>query len=481
MMRTRGSSTSRPSRPQLRTTHYEEPVLEFAGARQHVDQKTGLSVFGPASLGTKRHPARIRLGFVGSGRSIESAQDWFYRAVKGIQGVESEGLMHFPGCAPDRGFFTELLYNPAPVATITRHELSDFAVPKLRKERFAAALQLVSDRVRLLSQQDDPPDCVILALPDEMLELAKTVDYRDPKLGKVHRDFRRALKAELMRHKLPTQILLQRTSEAEPDARNVDHPSRVAWNLLTSLFYKGKGLPWRPVGLEASTCYIGISFFRPLAAETGTLRSAVAQAFDQDGNGLVLRGPDFTWNEQKDGKSPHLTDNQAEDLLKLVLRRYKEETDQLPSRVVVHKTSRFFPAELEGFRKALREVPRFDLVSVSPTSEIRLLREGKYPPLRGTLFEVGLMSYLYTTGYISALDTYPHGHVPSALQIADHHGDSFIRQIVSEILALTKMNWNSAGFAGTFPITIRFSRLVGDILREIPDGREPEPNFKYYT
>ena len=29
-------------------------------------------------------------------------------------------------------------------------------------------------------------------------------------------------------------------------------------------------------------------------------------------------------------------------------------------------------------------------------------------------------------------------------------------------------------------VTLRFSRLVGDIMREIPSNREPEPQFKYY-
>ncbi|HYG09355.1 MAG TPA: hypothetical protein VD835_05235 [Pyrinomonadaceae bacterium] len=42
------------------------------------------------------------------------------------------------------------------------------------------------------------------------------------------------------------------------------------------------------------------------------------------------------------------------------------------------------------------------------------------------------------------------------------------------------MNWNSANFSGLMPITIRFSRLVGDILREIPIDKEPQPKYKYY-
>jgi hypothetical protein len=30
------------------------------------------------------------------------------------------------------------------------------------------------------------------------------------------------------------------------------------------------------------------------------------------------------------------------------------------------------------------------------------------------------------------------------------------------------------------PITLTFSRLVGDIMKEIPEDREPMPQFKFY-
>jgi len=45
---------------------------------------------------------------------------------------------------------------------------------------------------------------------------------------------------------------------------------------------------------------------------------------------------------------------------------------------------------------------------------------------------------------------------------------------------LTKMNWNSANFSGLWPITLRFARLVGEVLREVGD-KEPEPKYKFYV
>jgi hypothetical protein len=75
---------------------------------------------------------------------------------------------------------------------------------------------------------------------------------------------------------------------------------------------------------------------------------------------------------------------------------------------------------------------------------------------------------------------FPHGHVPSPLEISEHHGDSSIEDICREILALTKLNWNSSFFASAEPITLKFSRTVGGVMKEMPNGVEPRPQFKFY-
>lgn len=480
---TRNKSKPRPSLldfPYLHAAYLEEPSLQFGCRREHVDPKTGITLFGPRSIDLfQRHPEVVKVGLIGSGQSLGSAQQWLNSCVVGVEGEGDD--IRFPGCMEDRGFFTRIVTDDAWVEPITQHELSSVARPHLRKERFNIALNMISDKLRLLSQKDRPPGYIILALPDKLLEHCRTVEYKDTELGDVHQDFRRAIKAEAMKYRIPTQILLQKVTEALPKAKNVDSKSECAWNVFTGLYFKAGGIPWSPTGFAPGTCYIGISFFRPVGwRRTNTVRTSIAQAFDEHGGGLVLRGQDFVWDEQKFGRSPHLSEEQSAELIQMVLRRYQDEMKQTPSRVVVHKSSRFWPAERSGLEQALAGVSRFDFVSVQQTSAIRLLRAGQYPPLRGTSFSVGQHYFLYTTGFIFALNAYPHGHVPSPLQVTDHIGDSPIETILKEILVLTKMNWNSAAFAGVAPITLRFSRLVGDIMREIPPDREPLPQFKYY-
>jgi hypothetical protein len=234
--------------------------------------------------------------------------------------------------------------------------------------------------------------------------------------------------------------------------------------------------------LPQGTCYVGIGFYRPLGTFT-TMQTSLVQAFDERGEGLVLRGHDFEWDPSKTGsRSPHLTAEAAHQLMELVLDRYEREIRQTPARVVVQKTSRYWPDECDGFRSAIEaKVRRYDLMALAPQSSVRLITTSKYPPLRGTRFSIGDLDYLYTTGYIAALNEFHGMHVPAPLLVADHVGqDSSRETLLREVLALTKLNWNSAALGGLLPITIKFSGLVGEIMREIPADREPLPQFKFY-
>lgn len=468
---------SRLPLPHIHCDYLEEPSLLFCGNREHISARTGIATFGPRSLDIpQRHPDITRVGIIGSGRSQESAYQWIMSCLPGVEGDREHDT--FPGYTENRGFYTALRFSDQWNETITQNDLRAVVQPRLLKDRFIAALEVVSDKLRSIAHQDSPPDYVVLALPDDLLINCETVDYIENKQD-VHRDFRRVLKAEAMQHRLPTQILRQRTSEAAPDSKEIDHKSRVAWNFFSSMYFKTGGIPWSPKGLMAGTCYIGISFYRPLGSSS-TVCASVAQAFNEYGDGMVLRGQDFQWDTNIQGRSPHLDHNQAKALIDLVLKQYKETVKSLPQRVVVHKSSRFWQAEKDGFQDALSDISFYDLVAIRPTNRIRLLREGQYPPLRGTAFTVDDVCYLYTTGYIPALKAYPHGHVPSPLQITDYVGDTPLTTIEEEILLLTKMNWNTTAFADVRPITLRFSQLVGDIMREIPISREPLPQFKYY-
>ena len=170
----------------------------------------------------------------------------------------------------------------------------------------------------LITGRDHPLDYVVVALPDELVAKCRSVEYSDTGVGKVYRNLRRSLKAAAMRYDTPTQILLEKTIDTFGSDKTTVHPAQIAWNLFTGMYFKVEGLPWGPTGLASGTCYIGVSFFRPLG-DSSSLRTSVVQAFDENGQGLVLRGHKFMWDEEKYGKTPHLPADQAKVLIDMVL------------------------------------------------------------------------------------------------------------------------------------------------------------------
>lgn len=147
---------------------------------------------------------------------------------------------------------------------------------------------------------------------------------------------------------------------------------------------------------------------------------------------------------------------------------------------MIHKTSRFSADEIAGFDAACDLVPRKDYVTIG-WRDIQFYRTGAYPPLRGTYVKFSDTDLLlYTSGYVPFLRTYPGIRVPQPMEILEHHGDSPWLTVLEEILALTKMNWNTADFANAQPITLAFSQKVGRILAELPPNVPPRPEYRFY-
>jgi hypothetical protein len=465
--------------PELTCRYFSEPMLRFAGGREHVDPKIGLARFGPLSFQPlKRHPNRVRVGFVGTTETVETAQQWISINARGVPGDEKHP--DFPGCGLDRGFHTTLDFDKDWIEILTQTELDDVLSIRSREDKFEKALDLIESKFKLLDRKDLKPEYVVLTIPEILSSKVFSVDYPVKGLGMVHRDLRRAIKARIMKYKIPTQLMDQKTIEF----RDPDYPAKIAWNFFTGLYFKAGGSPWGPTGLVPGTCYMGIRSYRGLGSSNPTIFTSLVQAFDEHGEGLVFRGPDFEWDPKAhESKAPHLKLEDAYKLVQFALEKYQLEMDQLPSRVVIHKSSRWTADEKAGVRQGLRDkVTKYDLVALQKQDSVRLITVSKYPPLRGTRFTVGELDFLYTTGFVAELGQFHGMHVPSPLQIADHIGSDTPREtIIREILTLTKMNWNAARLGGLLPITLEFARRVSDIMKEIPPDEEPQPQAKYYS
>jgi hypothetical protein len=495
----------------IRIEVLKEPELQFGKNVTGWEPKKALVKGGPFFTIAETRP--IRLGLVALSEEIDPVRAWFRRMEGLVLSSETNvrRFREFPG--------TKQVFN-------CRYELADqflrcidgdnyrqlAALPA--HDRFEYLLDLFASRIETLFG-DVRPDCVLVCLPEELAELR----ISNPKLSwqervvlerlqkeeddeqlslfaptpeelrlaaelrpqaeeLLFRNFYRALKARCMNHQNPVPIqVLRRQTYISSEALQSD--ATRAWNLSVSLYYKSGHIPWRPYGLIPGSCFVGISFHHLKRRGGDLIYASLAQAFSNDVEPFALQGGAIPQNQTRN-RQPYLTEQQAADLIHRVVEGYEDRTGSRPSRVIVHKTSRYQQEEELGFRESLlADVAGCELVWFTPTG-FRLLRRGMHEPWRGTLCTIGEgQHYLFTTGFVPAWDEYPGPHIPAPLQIGAA-GETDIKERAREILALTKMNWNNADGMSRHPITISFARKVGTIMTEMPDDAVPNPLYRFY-
>lgn len=195
---------------------------------------------------------------------------------------------------------------------------------------------------------------------------------------------------------------------------------------------------------------------------------------------VILRGRKVEFDQSLG--EPYLDYEKSKSLVEDALALFDKLREAKPKRVVVHKTSGFRDEEIRGFSETLNAAGIMcDLITLRK-SGLRLLRYGQMPVPRGSFFSVAEKYYLYTKGYIPELKTYPGSHVPAPLEVIRAVGDSSYKEVCKEILALTKLNWNTADFCSGLPITIGFAKNVGQVLKafDAHDDTEPEKSYRFY-
>jgi hypothetical protein len=79
------------------------------------------------------------------------------------------------------------------------------------------------------------------------------------------------------------------------------------------------------------TCYVGVSFYKSVGGER--LMTSVAQIFDERGEGLIVQGGSARFD--KDDRSPHLSRDDAQQLLAQGLATYRREHKTVPASFTV--------------------------------------------------------------------------------------------------------------------------------------------------
>ncbi len=468
----------------MRAVVLPEPELDFGASGAHRDPRFGITTFGPVDRGSMPAPTDIRVGFVGPADGIHGARQWLERCRTAIAGKPAskspELFCDFPGFAHDSPFESQLLFDESWERTISGRTLRR-EIEKPIGLATAACADLYTREVADLAERRIV-DVVVVARPDDLeddvpqrsrlrsdeLEASTEVDGE-------HVDFHDLLKAQCISLGVPLQLVRSTTwdptrSTAKRRSRrshSIQDEATRAWNFHTAIYYKAGGNPWRmrrePTQLRS--LFVGVSFFH--ARDRASVHTSVAQVFDERGEGVVVRGGPAA--RKKTDRQPHLQRHDADELLGTALDAYEREHHSFPARVVVHKTSAFDEEEVSGFEAAAdaRYIRHLELLWVSDDGEsTRLFRSGEYPVLRGTLATIAKDRHLlYTRGAIDFYRLYPGMYIPAPLGLRPAVVESSIDELGSEVLALSKMNWNQSQMDGRLPITLRAARGVAGIMK----------------
>jgi hypothetical protein len=473
----------------MKATVLPEPELEFGGGARHIDMRFGLLHYGPLDRGEAQAPQGVRLGIAGDSDGIDRLIAWIDRCRAGLEAKRSRRrnlYPPFPGFG-DRGPFCDFLTHKTSCRIIPRSEFDRLSALQPRYTALDEAAERYVEQIGDLIQSS-PVDLVLCVVPASLLyriDVADPLDLASKKRVPIWHDW---LKARCIGMRIPIQVIrpatfgggVHRYSQDGKPSTEIQEEATRAWNFFTAAYYKAGGVPWRIVRDSAShtTCYMGVSFFRSVDDEA--LETSVAQVFNQRGEGVVVRGGQAQISNED--RSPHIPDGEAAGLVSRVLALYRQEHGTMPARIVCHKSSYFTLGELAGFKEGARAagIDHVDLVSIRHGGP-RLFRMKEYPPLRGTVMELGpTTASVYTQGSVDFYQCYPGKYIPSPLLVQLDDVEQSPYSTCAEILALTKMNWNSTTFVNSEPITLAGARQVGSILRYLPEDHALQARYSFY-
>ncbi len=496
-----------------------EPTLLFGHGQSVEDPRDGLSLFGPHD---QAQTYGIRYGVIGTREGIQRFHSWVERIQIPVIDESSERVRPpFPGFEAAFG----IPFKPTALVPL---EFSESELLKLvhlgdRHQRTFKTASFFTERiVSAIRNEEAKPDIWFIIAPEDVykycrpasiVEMAQRIESANsmkpseakrlasaPSLfndwneaAEPYRydpDFRNQIKGRLLAQGILTQIIRESTlahreflNKAGKPTRQLDKlQSEIAWNLSSAIYYKVGGRPWKLNQVRPGVCYVGLAFKRDERSSNPQAACCAAQMFLDSGDGVVFKGNIGPWRTGKRGHF-HLTTTAAYELLKQAIDSYKAKHNQAPPReVFVHGKVRFEDPEWTGFLEAAGSRTKVVGVRITDADDLRLYREsGSMPVMRGVAWTQSDRSgFLWTRGFTPRLQTYPGKEVPSPLLVEVSRGEAAIEQVMQDVLALTKLNYNSCRFGDGVPVTLKFADAVGEVLVSGPTVPNAPLPFRHY-
>ncbi|MCJ2022057.1 hypothetical protein MKK84_32420 [Methylobacterium sp. E-065] len=357
------------------------------------------------------------------------------------------------------------------------HKLEECAAPELLlNERIVRSIQL-------LDAERSEFDVLFIYLPER---------WANAFYGPNDFDLHHQLKAFTAGRRIPIQIV------REGSALAYRCRASVMWRIGLALYAKAGGVPWRLADVMPDTAYIGISYaLRPMQSAQPRFVTCCSQIFNADGAGLEFLAYDTTEVDVQ-RENPFLSQTEMFRVLTRSLDVYRRRHGgRSPTRVMVHKSTEFKDAEINGSFEALKHCEAVDLVQVvedvgwqavrweKTGNQLGSSQADRYPVKRGTLLGLsGKDALLWMHGTVDSIGSRPYFQggrsTPRPIRLVRHAGHGPWDDTARAALALSKMNWNNDGLYDPLPVTMSYAKTLAQVIKRMPAIGKGTFQFRFF-
>lgn len=306
---------------------------------------------------------------------------------------------------------------------------------------------------------DNQVDLVIIFFSNEMENFRKVENV----------DFHDYIKFKCL-NKYKTQIIEESTLYSSDDI------NKKLFNFALGIYTKTIGISWKPLEFNNDNFYLGMSF----GITDKGIHVGCSQLFDGAGRGMqLLVSPIENKNVRK---NPYLSKEEAYTLGKKVRSVYYKSSKPFDlDNIIIHRTTPYKSAEIEGFKQAFKGLKSFNLIQIVEYTDFNGYAKNAYeaiegyPIRRGTVLKLSSKEILlWTDGSVYDEEvllnkTYRSSKrgIGSPILIRKFYGKDSIEKIANDILKLTKMDMNSTEVLySRLPVTLKYAKVLCDLLKQ---------------